>query len=98
MWLHERKLNRTQIVDIKLWHSQTDPRQAQNWHLPGCYHPYIHTAFGTFVESPMPLGFPRGVLLGSVKVGSAPDKPGATYLQMMRHNVTQLAAGMAQNW
>ncbi|MCX7257267.1 MAG: metal ABC transporter substrate-binding protein [Polaromonas sp.] len=25
---------------------------------------------------------------------SAPGKPGATYLQMMRHNVTQLAAGM----
>jgi zinc/manganese transport system substrate-binding protein len=25
---------------------------------------------------------------------SRPDKPGATYLQMMRHNVTQLAAGM----
>jgi zinc/manganese transport system substrate-binding protein len=28
---------------------------------------------------------------------SAPDKPGATYLQMMRHNVTQLAAGMKLN-
>lgn len=28
---------------------------------------------------------------------SAPGKPGATYLQMMRHNVTQLAAGMKLN-
>ncbi len=28
---------------------------------------------------------------------SAADKPGATYLQMMRHNVTQLAAGMTLN-
>ncbi len=28
---------------------------------------------------------------------SATDQPGATYLQMMRHNVTQLVAGMAQN-
>ena len=28
---------------------------------------------------------------------SAADKPGATYLQMMRHNVTQLAAGMKLN-
>lgn len=28
---------------------------------------------------------------------SAPDKPGATYLQMMRHNVTQLVQGMQQN-
>lgn len=28
---------------------------------------------------------------------SSPGKPGATYLQMMRHNVTQLAAGMALN-
>jgi zinc/manganese transport system substrate-binding protein len=28
---------------------------------------------------------------------SAPDKPGATYLQMMRHNVTQLVAGMKLN-
>ena len=28
---------------------------------------------------------------------SAPDKLGATYLQMMRHNVTQLAAGMKLN-
>jgi zinc/manganese transport system substrate-binding protein len=28
---------------------------------------------------------------------SAPDKPGATYLQMVRHNVTQLAAGMQRN-
>ncbi len=28
---------------------------------------------------------------------SGPDKPGATYLQMMRHNVTQLAAGMGLN-
>jgi zinc/manganese transport system substrate-binding protein len=28
---------------------------------------------------------------------SAPDHPGATYLQMMRHNVTQLAAGMRLN-
>jgi zinc/manganese transport system substrate-binding protein len=28
---------------------------------------------------------------------SAADKPGATYLQMMRHNVTQLVQGMQQN-
>jgi zinc/manganese transport system substrate-binding protein len=28
---------------------------------------------------------------------SGADKPGASYLQMMRHNVTQLAAGMRQN-
>ncbi len=28
---------------------------------------------------------------------SAPDKPGATYLQMVRHNVTQLVAGMKLN-
>lgn len=28
---------------------------------------------------------------------SAADKPGATYLQMMRHNVTQLATGMKRN-
>jgi len=28
---------------------------------------------------------------------SAPDQPGATYLHMMRHNVTQLAAGMKLN-
>lgn len=28
---------------------------------------------------------------------SAADKPGATYLQMMRHNVTQLTAGMKLN-
>lgn len=28
---------------------------------------------------------------------SAPDQPAATYLQMMRHNVTQLAAGMQRN-
>lgn len=28
---------------------------------------------------------------------SAPDKPGSTYLQMVRHNVTQLAAGMKLN-
>ena len=28
---------------------------------------------------------------------STPDQPGATYLQMMRHNVTQLAAGMKLN-
>lgn len=28
---------------------------------------------------------------------SAPDQPGATYLQMMRHNVTQLVAGMQLN-
>lgn len=28
---------------------------------------------------------------------SAADKPGATYLQMMRHNVTQLVAGMQRN-
>lgn len=28
---------------------------------------------------------------------SGPDQPGATYLQMMRHNVTQLAAGIRLN-
>ena len=28
---------------------------------------------------------------------SGPEKPGATYLQMMRHNVTQLVAGMQLN-
>ena len=28
---------------------------------------------------------------------SGPDQPGSTYLQMMRHNVTQLAAGMKLN-
>lgn len=28
---------------------------------------------------------------------SAPGQPGATYLQMMRHNVTQLVAGMQRN-
>jgi zinc/manganese transport system substrate-binding protein len=28
---------------------------------------------------------------------SGPDKPGATYLQMMRHNVTELVAGMKLN-
>ena len=28
---------------------------------------------------------------------SASDQPGATYLQMMRHNVTQLVAGMKNN-
>lgn len=28
---------------------------------------------------------------------STAEQPGATYLQMMRHNVTQLVAGMAQN-
>ncbi|MDZ7937076.1 MAG: metal ABC transporter substrate-binding protein [Rhodoferax sp.] len=28
---------------------------------------------------------------------STPDQPGATYLQMMRHNVTQLVAGMRLN-
>ncbi len=28
---------------------------------------------------------------------SAPDQPGATYLKMMRHNVTQLVAGMRLN-
>jgi zinc/manganese transport system substrate-binding protein len=28
---------------------------------------------------------------------SAPDQPGATYLTMMRHNVTQLALGMQRN-
>jgi zinc/manganese transport system substrate-binding protein len=28
---------------------------------------------------------------------SAADKPGASYLQMMRHNITQLAAGMQKN-
>jgi zinc/manganese transport system substrate-binding protein len=28
---------------------------------------------------------------------SGPEKPGATYLQMMRHNVTQLVEGMRLN-
>jgi zinc/manganese transport system substrate-binding protein len=28
---------------------------------------------------------------------SAPDQPGSTYPQMMRHNVTQLVAGMKLN-
>jgi zinc/manganese transport system substrate-binding protein len=28
---------------------------------------------------------------------STADQPGATYLQMMRHNVTQLVAGMKLN-
>ena len=28
---------------------------------------------------------------------SGPDQPGATYLQIMRHNVTQLVAGMKLN-
>ena len=28
---------------------------------------------------------------------SAPEQPGSTYLQMMRHNVTQLVAGMQRN-
>lgn len=28
---------------------------------------------------------------------SAPDQPGASYLQMMRHNVTQLVAGLQRN-
>jgi zinc/manganese transport system substrate-binding protein len=28
---------------------------------------------------------------------SGPDKPGATYLQMIRHNVTELVAGMKLN-
>ena len=28
---------------------------------------------------------------------SSADKPGATYLQMMRHNVSQLVAGMQLN-
>jgi len=41
-----------------------------------------------------------GVTLGAALYSdalSASDKPGATYLQMMRHNVTQLAAGMKRN-
>lgn len=29
---------------------------------------------------------------------SAPDQPGATYLQMVRHNVAHLVAGMRLNW
>lgn len=37
-----------------------------------------------------------GATLYSDALSSA-DKPGATYLQMMRHNVTQLAAGMKRN-
>jgi zinc/manganese transport system substrate-binding protein len=40
-----------------------------------------------------------------VTIGPAPyvdalsraDGPAATYLQLMRHNITQIAAGMAQN-
>ncbi len=41
-----------------------------------------------------------GVTLGASLYSdalSAPDKPGATYLHMMRHNVTQLAADMKRN-
>ncbi len=41
-----------------------------------------------------------GVTLGASLYSdalSAADKPGATYLQMMRHNVTQLVAGMKRN-
>lgn len=41
-----------------------------------------------------------GVVLGTSLYSdalSAPDKPGASYLQMMRHNVNALAAGMANN-
>lgn len=41
-----------------------------------------------------------GVTLGAALYAdalSAADKPGATYLQMMRHNVTQLVAGMRLN-
>lgn len=41
-----------------------------------------------------------GVTLGPrlyVDALSAPHEPGATYLAMMRHNVTQLVAGMRQN-
>ena len=41
-----------------------------------------------------------GVTLGAALYAdalSAPDKPGASYLQMMRHNVTQLVAGMKLN-
>ena len=28
---------------------------------------------------------------------SGPNEPGSTYLKMMRHNVTQLVAGMQRN-
>jgi zinc/manganese transport system substrate-binding protein len=41
-----------------------------------------------------------GVTLGPklyVDALSGPDEPGATYLAMMRHNITQLAAGMKLN-
>ncbi|MBK7548658.1 MAG: zinc ABC transporter substrate-binding protein [Rhodoferax sp.] len=41
-----------------------------------------------------------GVTLGTALYAdalSAPGKPGSTYLQMVRHNVTQLAAGMKLN-
>lgn len=41
-----------------------------------------------------------GVTLGASLYAdalSAPDQPGATYLQMVRHNVTQLVAGMRLN-
>jgi zinc/manganese transport system substrate-binding protein len=41
-----------------------------------------------------------GVMAGAALYAdalSAVDKPGATYLQMMRHNVTQLVRGMRQN-
>jgi zinc/manganese transport system substrate-binding protein len=41
-----------------------------------------------------------GVTLGAALYAdalSAADKPGATYLQMMRHNVTHLVAGMKMN-
>jgi zinc/manganese transport system substrate-binding protein len=41
-------------------------------------------------------GVTVGAALYSDALSSA-DKPGATYLQMMRHNVTQLAAGMKLN-
>jgi zinc/manganese transport system substrate-binding protein len=41
-----------------------------------------------------------GVVPGAVLYAdalSSADKPGASYLQMMRHNITQLAAGMKKN-
>lgn len=41
-------------------------------------------------------GFTVGASLYSDAL-SGLDQPGATYLQMMRHNVTQLAAGMRLN-
>jgi zinc/manganese transport system substrate-binding protein len=46
------------------------------------------------------LGRDTGVKLGENLYSdalSSPDQPGATYLQMMRHNVTQLVAGMKLN-